>query len=130
MGLKTSGRQLDMLATLTRTLNSDGMFHLEIVDKASRMVVMELELDAEAFANLMSNRQAEAPAGVSTRLDRIGLVMQHGSETRPNGEYGNQMAADHHAQKWAEVNGWTDWSARRNNVGAWVFTGRRWVDPQ
>lgn len=128
MGLKEQGRQLSMRVRLSRPINYGAVFYLEIIDEASRMVIMELELDAEAFADLMSNREARVTAGVTTALDRIGLVMQHGSETRPGSEYGNQMAADHHAQKWAEVNGWTSWSANRDNVGNWVFVGRRWVE--
>lgn len=129
MGLKTTGRQLPMRARLSRAINYGAPFRLEITDETSRMVVLEIELDAEAFADFMSNREARGVAGVTTALDRIGLVMQNGSETRPRSEYGNQMAADHDAQKWAEVNGWTSWTARPNNVGNWVFTGRRWIEP-
>jgi hypothetical protein len=113
----------------TRNYDDRQIVRLEITDATSRMQVVEVEMDAEQFLNLMRGAQAHVTAAWSTALDRIGLEMQHGTETRPNAEYGNQMAADHHAQKWAEVNGWTTWEARRNNEGNWVFTGRRWVEP-
>lgn len=113
----------------TRNYEDRQIVRLEITDATSRMQVVEVEMDAEQFLNLMRGVQATVTAAWSTALDRIGLEMQNGTETRPGRDYGNDMAAEHHAQKWAEVNGWTYWTCHRNNVGDWVFTGRRWVEP-
>ena len=134
MGISPGGRQDGHVSLSLHHPSSNGgetpIVRLEVTDRASRIVVLQVELSADQFLNLMGNRTAYGPASWTNHVDRIGLTMQHGSDTRPGSEYGNQMAADHHARLWAEVNGWTYWDAKRNNVGSWVFTGRRWVKPE
>jgi hypothetical protein len=130
MGLKDTGRQLAMRARLSRALSYGAPFRLEITDETSRMVILDLELDAEAFADFMSNREAQGMAGVSKALHRIGKIMEHDSLTFPGPEFGNQLAAEAEAEAWRKSEGWDTVSVARNNAHNWVMVGRRWVDPQ
>lgn len=134
MGLKSSaGRQLPMGVRLSSPLNNgteQQVVRLEITDLTSRMIVMEIELDPDAFMALMTNRGAEGMAGVTTRLDRVGKTMQHETLTFPPAEFGNQLAADAAGRAWAEEEGWDTVDVHRTNSSHWVLTGRRWIEPE
>jgi hypothetical protein len=130
MGIRSTGRQLPMRVRLSRPINYGANFYLEITDETSRMVVMELELDAEALADLMSNREAKAPAGVTTKLDRVGKLMEHDQVVLESSTFKDQADADAAADNWRTREGWDTASVSRNNQRNWVLTGRRWVDPQ
>lgn len=131
MGLKYGNRP-DLPIQLQLSWGSDHegerYANIQIEDRASRMVLLEFRLDGAQLAHFLSGSSTYVTAELIAHLDRVGKTMEHDSVTRPNGAYGNQMAADHHAQIWAAENGWEVWEARRNNQQAWVFSGRRWVD--
>lgn len=134
MGINPGGRTDGHVSIALAHPSSNGgetpIVRVEVTDRASRIVVLQVELDAEQFLSLMANRTAYGPASWTNHTDRIGKVMQHDNVILPSETFPNPEAAKLGAEVWGQENGWTYTDARRNNVGSWVFTGRRWVDPE
>lgn len=129
-GGRTDGHVSIALAHPSSNSGETPIVRLEVTDRASRIVVLQVELDAEQFLNLMANRTAYGPASWTSHTDRIGKVMRHDSAILPPETFPNVEAAKLGAEVWGQENGWTYTDARRNNASSWVFTGRRWDDPE
>lgn len=135
MGLIASGGPAVALRlSVTRPSNNDGTrtVRMEITDETSRMQICEIEIEPDAFMDLLTNRQAYASGVFSSKLDRIGKEMQHESENW--GHFSRDEFSDAHidarVEEWRVDNGWDTASWGRNNQADVVVTGRRWVTPQ
>lgn len=134
MGLKTAGAPvLPMQVRLSFPINGgEGLeqtSRLEIVDDASHMAVMEIEMDPLQLFALLGGKTAYVDAAVTARLDRVGKEMEHTAKHLDRSVFKDQADADAAAEAWRVAKGWDTASVSRNNVGHWVMTGRRWVTP-
>ena len=133
MGLKSSGgtplRVQIRLGFPTTNDASPPFARLEVIDQASHLTFLEVELDADAFMRLMSNQSAYADAALCKYLGRIGKEMQHESHDLPGAAFKDQADADAAGRSWADDNDWETVTVHKAH-NHWHMTGRRWVTPE
>lgn len=103
--------------------------NVTIEDGLSHTVILQFTLDPIQLASFLSGSNANAEAAFTAHPDRIGKLMEHEYKTVPGGAFKDQDDANRAVKQWGVQEGHDTVEARRNNVGRWVFVGRRWVDP-
>lgn len=129
MGLISRGNTLPVSVRLgfpTNQNGSDRRAFLEITDETSSLLMLELEISAEQLMALLGGSTAYVTAGITSRLDRLGKQMQHGSTTWDDGHETKEPEAQARAEAWAAENGWESVSVRQAH-GTWRAIGRRWA---
>lgn len=104
----------------------NGKFVLRIEDRISDCLVAEIELDAEAIANLVSTRAAGGSGQLFTyAAERWGKKMEWESQKLGDRK---QDAEQMHifARHLVETDGWDTYHLREQRDG-WHATFRRWV---
>lgn len=135
---KGKTKNLDVSIHLGRPtggLTEEDGFRLRIEDKASGVIVMEIELDVSAFADLMSIRQAKGQAVLSTS-DVIGKRMENQTVYFELAKYGDMKRLLRLAKSWdAENAPWKvdeydlkQWNSHRFADGRYSVTARRYVE--
>lgn len=104
----------------------NGKFVLRVEDRVSGCRIAEIELDAEAIANLVSTRSAEGSAELHPHAaERWGKRMEWDSQKLGDRK---QDAERMHilARAVVETDGWDTYHLREQRDG-WHATFRRWV---
>lgn len=122
---------------------SDGTFHLSVRDHESSQMIVDLEMNADAWLHLTGGASLTLRGWVVPRelRDRIGKRMENERYEVPREIMSDEdrwrpgEKAPDSVYKWAartcEADGWDAWDdPRRTNRGTWDVVFRRWVDPE
>jgi hypothetical protein len=132
MGLIQHGNTVPVSVRLAFPINMDSRAprhaYIEVTDQTSRMVLLEIPLNAEQMMALLGASTVETTAGITRRLDRVGKAMEHGARSWPDGYAVKEPEARERAEAWRAENGW-DVVELSQSHGVWRAIGRRWVAP-
>ena len=136
---RREGKALALDVQIEFSRDSDNMFRLLLADDASRLQIIEVAIDAEQFADMMSSR-------MTTRRSKAKLYQsdKHGKHhenhtvmlyREPN-DYGDMAALQAEAEQWMKDNpGWEidsydleNWNTHNAQRDGYAVTARRWVD--
>lgn len=133
MGLRGKGRELPISVQFSVPIHNgheQKRATFTVRDETARIVLLEFELDPEQFLALLGNSTAYVTGVMPKKLDHVGKRHEHGSTVLGKKYDISVERASADANAWAFENGWETVELHTNNVGDWVATGRRWVDPE
>lgn len=118
----------------SQSFGGDNEFTLNVVDETSNLNVLEVTIDIEGFADLLTNRPAYGE-GVLCVDERIGKTHENQTVLLDLANYGDMKALRKLAKKWEKENpGWKvdaynldTWNSHNYENKKYKVIARRWV---